>query len=139
MNTTPHRRPGRPRINPLTRAEQLRAAKRAQRARDKEAGLVLCQLRLRAALAAKLQTAAALHRFDEQLERFLDDAVIDVRRYPNLALLCWNRKDRFVTDRDAFNLYERNWRFVDTKTMPQEERDLIARLATKFGNGVLNV
>ena len=133
------RGPGRPRTNPLPRAEQLRIAKRAQRARDRQAGLVLCQLKVRPPLAEKLHAAAGLHGLDERLERFLDDAIVDVRRYPNLALLCWNRTDRFLTDRDAFGLYERNWRFVDTKRMPREERKLIGRLAAKYGNGVLNV
>lgn len=140
MKKTPApRRPGRPRSNPLSRAEQLRMAKRAQRARDKRAGLAVCQLKVRDPLAQKLHAAANLPGFDERLERFLDDAIVDVRRYPNLELLCWNRADRFLTDRDAFGLYERNWRFVDTKRMSREERDLIGRLAAKYGNGVLNV
>ncbi|OFZ71735.1 MAG: hypothetical protein A2W04_09155 [Betaproteobacteria bacterium RBG_16_64_9] len=64
---------------------------------------------------------------------------MDVRRFPNLQLLCWNRAGPFVTERDAFALYERNWRFVDTKRMDETERLLIERLAAKYGNGVLNV
>ena len=86
MKKTPKpRRPGRPRTNPLPRAEQLRIAKRAQRARDKQAGLVLCQLKVHPSLAEKLQAAAGLHGFDDRLERFLDEAIVDVRHYPNLG------------------------------------------------------
>ena len=130
-------RPGRPRISPLPRAEQLRAAKRAQRERDRDAGFVLCQLKLRSQLAARLRNAFATPGFEEELEAFLDEAIIDAREYPNLELLCWNR-DRFLTSRDAFGLYERNWRFVDIKKLGDRERALIERLAAKYGNGVLN-
>jgi len=45
----------------------------------------------------------------------------------------------FLTERDAFGLYERNWRFVDTGNMPDGERALIRRLAEKYGQGILNV
>ena len=62
-----------------------------------------------------------------------------MRDYPNLAAVAWSRTDAYVTDEEAFRLYERNWRFVDTRTMPPRERALIARLTAKYGNGVLNV
>jgi len=58
--TPPPRRPGRPRTNPLPRAEQLRIAKRAPRARDEQAGFVHCQIKVRGPLAEKLQAAAGL-------------------------------------------------------------------------------
>jgi len=130
---------GRPRSNPLSREEQLRHAKRAQRDRDREAGLVLCQVKLKQALAEQLRRALAIRGFDAELGEFLKDAVVDVRDYPNLQLLCWNRAHRFIADRDAFALYERNWRFVDTRNLDDSERRLIERLTTKYGNGVLNV
>ncbi|OGA65669.1 MAG: hypothetical protein A3G81_05255 [Betaproteobacteria bacterium RIFCSPLOWO2_12_FULL_65_14] len=69
----------------------------------------------------------------------MKDAIVDVRDYPNLQLLCWNRADRWLVDRDAFGLYEGDWRFVDTKNLSDSERSLIERLAAKYGNGVLNV
>lgn len=133
------RKIGRPKVNPLTRIEQIRIAKRAQRQRDRDAGLVLCQVKLRKEVAERLRHAAAIPGFDTELEKFLGDAVIEVRKFPNLQLLSWNRVDRFLTDRDAFGLYERNWKFVDTKNMTDGERELIRRLTEKWGRGVMNV
>jgi hypothetical protein len=133
------RKPGRPRINPLPRIEQVRIAKRAQRQRDRDAGLALCQVKLRKAVAERLRHAVAIPGFDAELEKFLGDAVVEVRKFPNLKLLAWNRVDQFLTARDAFGLYERNWKFVDTKNMTDRERELIRRLTEKWGRGVMNV
>ena len=133
------KRPGRPRISPLPRTEQLRRAKRAQRERDRKAGFVLRQFKLKKPVAERLRRALAIPGFDAELGEFLKDAIVDVRDYPNLQLLCWNRADRWLVDRDAFGLYEGDWRFVDTKNLSDSERSLIERLAAKYGNGVLNV
>jgi len=133
------RKPGRPKINPLPRAEQIRVAKRAQRQRDRDAGLALCQVKLRREVAERLRQAVAIPGFDAELEQFLDDAVVEVGRFPNLKLIAWNRVDPFVTARDAFGLYERNWKFVDTKNLTDAERELIRRLTQKWGHGVMNV
>jgi hypothetical protein len=134
-----NRKPGRPKVNPLPRTDQVRIAKRAQRQRDRNAGLALCQIKLRKEVAERLRQAVAIPGFDTELERFLGDAVVDVRKFPNLKLLAWNRVDRFLTARDAFGLYERNWKFVDTKNMPDRERELIRRLTERWGGGVMNV
>jgi hypothetical protein len=139
MNPREARRPGRPRTSPHPRREQLRRAKRAQRERDRKAGLVLCQLKMRAATVARLRSALAVPTFEEQLDVYLAEAIVDARKYPNLQLLMWNRADRHLTDRDAFGLYERNWRFVDHKRLDPQELALIRRLAAKYGNDVLNV
>ena len=133
------KRPGRPRVSPLPRAEQLRRAKRAQRERDRKAGFVLCQFKLKAPIAKLLRRGLSIHGFDAELGEFLRDAIIDVRDYPNLELLCWNRALRFLVGWDAFRLYENYWRFVDTKNLCDSERSLIERLTAKYGNGVLNV
>ena len=71
--------------------------------------------------------------------RRAQEAPIEVAVYDNLAAICWNRRDRFIAPREAFRLYERNWRFVDTRRMKQAERALIESLKARFGNGVLNV
>jgi hypothetical protein len=134
----PPRPRGRPRKNPLPRHEQLRVAKRAQRARDRAAGRVLCQVKLSPAVAERLRNALRLPGFEARLGQFLAEQVIDVREYPELALLCWNRADRFLPAQEAFALYERNWRFVDEKRLSARERGLLDRLARRYGNGVLN-
>ena len=132
-------RPGRPKVNSLPRTDQIRIAKRAQRQRDRDAGLALCQVKLRKDVAERLRNALAIPGFDAELEKFLEDAVVEVRKFPNLKLLAWNRVDQFLTERDAFGLYERNWKFVDTKNMTDGERELIRRLTEKWGRGVMNV
>lgn len=65
--------------------------------------------------------------------------MVEVDRYPNLALLCWNRAVRSLTDAEALAVYEANWRFVDVSHMPAHERELIDRLVREVGNGVLLV
>jgi hypothetical protein len=129
----------RPPAGVLRRREQLRQAKRAQRGRDREAGLVLCQVKLRPETAEKLRRAIAIAGFEDTLARFLDQSLVDVQAYPNLKLLCWNRAERFIPAADAFSLYERNWRFVDEKTLLPAERELIERLTQTHGAGLLNV
>lgn len=136
---TTQARPGRPKTNPRPRSEQLLIAKRMQRQRDRDAGLAYCQIKLPLQTAQRLRQALAVPGFEAELEQYLDTAIVDAQRFPNLKLLCWNRVFPFVTERDAFGLYERNWRFVDAGNMPDEERALIRRLAEKYGRGVLNV
>jgi len=65
--------------------------------------------------------------------------MIDVDEYPELALLAWNRLVRQIRAEDAFALYENNWRFIDPEKFTQREADLLNRLKTEFGHGVLNV
>lgn len=63
---------------------------------------------------------------------------VNVENCPQLKLLCWNRPDVNVLDgQEAFDLYERNWRFVDTDAMPRAEHDLLDRLTQEYGHGVL--
>jgi hypothetical protein len=133
------RRPGRPKTSPLSRSEQLRLAKRAQRARERDAGTVVVPLKLPARDAERVRAAMARPEFTRRLRGLLDDALIEIAAYENLAALCWNRRDRYLGADEAFRLYERNWRFVDTRRMKSAERALIERLTARYGNGVLNV
>jgi hypothetical protein len=139
MKLTRPRRPGRPKTSPLSRREQLRLAKRAQRARERAAGMTAIPLKLAARDAERLRAAMARPEFTHQLRGLLDDTLIEIAGYENLATLCWNRRDRYLGAEDAFRLYERNWRLVDQRRMKSAERALIERLAARYGNGVLNV
>ena len=120
------------------RRAQLREAKRAQRRRERRAGLAPVQLRLPRALGAKLLQASHDAGFAGELDRFLDGLLIRVADYPALAELAWNRAEDLMPARDAFGLYERNWRFVDAARLTSGERALIGRLAERYGGGVLN-
>jgi hypothetical protein len=130
--------PGRPRTSKLPRGEQLRRAKRAQRARQRLANLVEVQLTLPAAVAAKLATARRAPDFVDELTSALDRLVVHLPDYAQLRDLAWNRVDEFIPAREAFQLYERNWRLLDQHTLDDRERALIARLKTDFGHDEIN-
>lgn len=130
---------GRPRTSPLTRAEQLRAAKRAQRKRERCAGLTTVELRLPSSQAERLRVAANLPRFKPALEQFLQDIVLEIDQWPCLRELAWNRADRWIPADEALALYERNWRFVDPQQLTQAESELLDHLKYRFGGGMLNV
>ncbi len=132
------RKPGRPRSSSSTRAEQLRSAKHKQRARQRDAGIVHVQLAVPKALARKIAVARRAEGFQTALEAMLDQALVRVPDYPQLAELAWNRSDEFIPAREAFQLYERNWRLVDADALLPAERRLIERLKTTFGAGVIN-
>jgi hypothetical protein len=114
-------------------------AKRAQRSRERESGLVVVQLRLSAGLAKRLSFAARQRDFEAALSAFLDAETVDIASYPELKLLCWNRRSAFLSALEAWELYERNWRFVDRGRMESKERELIRMLAERFGGEILHV
>jgi hypothetical protein len=132
------RKPGRPRTSSLPRREQLRHAKRAQRARQRLANVVEVQLTLPATVAAKLGAARRAPDFVEQLDSALESLVVRLADYPQLRDLAWNRVDEFITAREAFQLYERNWRLLDQDAMDDRERALIAHLKATLGNEEIN-
>ncbi len=117
---------------------QVREAKRRQRERESEAGLTLYQMRLPRPLASKLRFGMRNPEFVALLHEIVDEEVICINDYPNLLLLCWNRKSDFITAADAFSLYERNWRFVDDAKLCLQESRLISRLKDRYGDGLLN-
>lgn len=132
-------RTGRPKTSLYSRSEQLRRAKRAQRARERDAGTVIVPLKLAARDAERIRAAMARPEFAHRLRGLLDDALIEIAAYENLKALCWNRRVRYLGAEEAFRLYERNWRLVDQRRMTAAERALVERLAARYGNGVLNV
>ncbi len=121
-----------------SRREQLRAAKQRQRSRDRSAGFRLYQIKLPSDLCERLKAGMREPRFVDRLHGFLREELIPVDDYPGLRLLCWNRRAPYVTRREAFALYERNWRFVDARAAPEHERALIDALAHEFGHGLIN-
>jgi hypothetical protein len=131
-------RVGRPASSKITRQEQLRRAKRAQRERERRAGLVNVQLVLPTETAAKLTTARRSDRFAEDLDEALDRLVVRLADFPQLRDLAWNRTDEYVPAQEAFQMYERNWRFVEVDRLDPNERALIERLKQTFGGGVIN-
>lgn len=130
--------PGRPRSSKLDRVDQLREAKRRQREREREAGLVHVQLALPRQVASKLRAAARSSGFPEALDVLLDQFVIRLEEYPALRDIAWNLADEFVSAKDAFGLYERNWRFVNPANLDEREQALIRSLSERFGGGIIH-
>jgi hypothetical protein len=139
MKSAQSARAGRPRTSTLSRREQLRHAKRAQRARERAAGVATVPLKLAKRDAERLRAAMARPEFVRELRGLLDETLIDIKEFGNLGTLCWNRRERYLLPEEAFRLYERNWRLVDARNMAPAERALIERLKVRYGNGVLNV
>ena len=133
----PNRR-GRPRTSKLTRAEQLRNAKRTQRARAKRAGIAAVQIALEAVQAARFRAAAASPRFRADLAALIDAMSVDRTAWPVLKELTWNRADQWIPADEALALYERNWRHVDPARLGEDEARLIERLTERFGGGTFN-
>lgn len=132
-------RRGRPRTNPLPRAEQLRLAKRAQRARERGIGLQTVALKVPRDQAESLRVVARLAGFEDELQDFLAERVVRVADYPMLRDLLWTgRRREFLPAREAFDIYERNWRFVNPAELAESEKALIERLRRRFGGGLLN-
>jgi hypothetical protein len=129
---------GRPRTSPLTRAEQLRAAKRAQRERQRAAGIRPVELALEDRQAARFRAAAASPHFPAAFDRLLGDLAVDRTAWPVLRDITWNRADRWIPADEALALYERNWRHVDAAHLGTDEAELIRRLADRFGGGIFN-
>ena len=129
---------GRPRTSPNTRVEQLRLAKRAQRDRQRAAGIRPVELVMDDRQAARFRAAAASPHFRAAFEHLLGELAIDRTAWPMLQEITWNRADRWIAADEALALYERNWRHVDAARMPAEEAQLIQRLAERFGGGVFN-
>ena len=102
-------------------------------------GLTTVELRLPADNAVRLRAAINTPRFRQALDQFLQDVVLDIKQWPTLHELAWNRADRWIPAEEALALYERNWRFVEPARLTQAEATLIQQLKNRFGGGSLNV
>jgi transcriptional regulator with XRE-family HTH domain len=59
---------------------------------------------------------------------------IRVKEFPQLHRLSWQLKDtQELSLQEALELYERNWKYVDLKSMERRERQFLERLLAKFG------
>ena len=59
-------------------------------------------------------------------------------QFPELSLLVWNRNpDAPIEGRDAFSIYERNWRMVRTDRLNENEATLIRLLSERYGRGIV--
>lgn len=61
---------------------------------------------------------------------------IDREKFPQLNLILWDTKVRFVEPLDALNMYERRWRYVDRSKLTEKENQLILGLAAYYRDGL---
>ena len=66
-------------------------------------------------------------------------AAVELADYPQLKLLAWHRQGATLTEPEALAIYERNWRHIDRANLGQAERDFIADLVKRHGEGALLV
>jgi hypothetical protein len=63
-----------------------------------------------------------------------------IEDYPQLKLIAWSgAATGSIDEKDAYALYERNWRFIEPGQLTAGEKALIERLSAKFGHGLLHV
>jgi transcriptional regulator with XRE-family HTH domain len=74
----------------------------------------------------------------ERLSTTSEDAV-RIDDYQQLKRIAWHRQGEMLTKREAFALYERNWRHIDQSTLDLSERNFIADLVKTYGKGVMLV
>lgn len=61
-------------------------------------------------------------------------ATVRISDYPQLKALCWNRKnDARITEREAFQLYSRNWRHINPRRLGADETAFITGLKASAG------
>lgn len=106
--------------------------------KERERGLEHVQLKLPRSTAEKLRMAMREPGFAGTLDRLLEDEVVTIADYPALADIAWNLAVTHLPARQAFALYERQWRFVDERTLTPAERQLIDRLAVRYGAGIIH-
>lgn len=65
--------------------------------------------------------------------------VVDLGDAPVLRSLLWTgRERREIPAREAFRHYENQWRHVRGARMGRKERQLVERLAKRYGRGLIN-
>ncbi len=66
--------------------------------------------------------------------------MINLNHYPQLKLIAWYLTPTLsLEEKEAFALYERNWRFIDQQQLSDTEKQLIEDLKRNYGQGLLNV
>ena len=66
--------------------------------------------------------------------------MVHLTDFPQLRAVAWHLPDAAeITEQDALNLYERNWRYVDHAAMDTHESDFVKYLADTWGGGLLLV
>lgn len=58
---------------------------------------------------------------------------IDRKKFPELDQLLWDTKQRYFEAKDALEIYERRWSFVDQSKLTENERQLINTCAKQAG------
>lgn len=63
-------------------------------------------------------------------------ARIRQQEYPQLKLLAWQLHGaKTLSPLEAWNIYERNWRYMDEQALTTDEQQLIDALRVAFGSG----
>ena len=95
-------------------------------------------LNVLAALGLEIDVVDTIARVEDREAPALP-ASIRLADYPELERVAWQLQAAEVTPAEALDLYERNWRHVDTERMEARERALVNALAHRFRGGRLLV
>lgn len=67
----------------------------------------------------------------------MEDKLVDKNLYPELKLLLWDDRSRFISRERAFYIYETRFHFIEEDKLSNKEKEFIQELANEFGNGFL--
>ena len=89
-------------------------------------------------ISAATVVGLSLDILDTQIEKSAGGdwipARIPLADYPELRKLAWHaRNAKYLSAREALDIYDRNRRHLDTDAMTPEERQLVGTLRTAFG------
>ncbi len=67
-------------------------------------------------------------------------SMVRLADFPQLRAAAWHLHDSAeITETDAFDLYEHNWRYIDHAAMDARESSFVKHLADTWGGGLLLV
>jgi hypothetical protein len=61
---------------------------------------------------------------------------VDLGKYPELKVLCWDISNGAVSRRHAVSLYIDRWKHVNEKRLSSSEKSLIQSLTDEYGRGM---
>lgn len=89
------------------------------------------------ALNLELAKASSRTKQSSTIKKRVRNSKIDGTLFPQLKTMLWDRSDKKLTEKEAFQIYERNGKFLDRNSITQSEDMFLQKLIKKYGNGVM--
>lgn len=63
--------------------------------------------------------------------------MIILEQYPNIKMILWDWHTEQIDEKDAFELIETRWRYLEHEDLTPEELVLIEKLKNEYGDGTI--